>query len=90
MEMISAREASLQLGVSLRRVQQLVSSGRLPATQIGGSWVINKSDLALVSDRKAGRPKKEGAAAITNGTTSAKTAASSKPIKSNTRKGTKR
>ena len=58
MEMISAKDASLELGVSLRRVQQLVSSGRLPATQIGGSWVIQKPDLALVSDRKAGRPKK--------------------------------
>jgi excisionase family DNA binding protein len=80
MEMISAKDASLELGVSLRRVQQLISSGRLPATQIGGSWIINKPDLALVSDRKAGRPKKEGAAAVATTTTGVK------PTKKGTRK----
>lgn len=67
MNMISAKDAATKLGISIRRVQQLAGSGRLPSVQIGGTLVIKESDLALVAERKAGRPKKEGAAAA-NGT----------------------
>ncbi len=59
MNIISAKDAAIKLGVSIRRVQQLAESGRLPSQQIGGTLVIEESDLALVADRKTGRPKKE-------------------------------
>jgi len=47
------------LGISLRRVQQLVSNGRLPATEFGGSFMILESDLQYVLERKPGRPRKK-------------------------------
>jgi excisionase family DNA binding protein len=55
--LISTKEAAEKLGVSLRRVQALVTSGRLPAQKIGNSYVVRKEDLELVRERKAGRPK---------------------------------
>jgi len=44
---LSTAQASLALGVSQRRVQALIQSGRLPATKVG-----------MV--RKPGRPPKDG------------------------------
>jgi chemotaxis receptor (MCP) glutamine deamidase CheD len=41
----------------VRRVQQLVKAGRLPAKVFGGSLMIEEKDLALVAERKSGRPK---------------------------------
>ena len=43
----------------MRRVQQLVKAGRLPAKVFGGSLMIEEKDLALVAERKPGRPKKK-------------------------------
>jgi excisionase family DNA binding protein len=59
MEAITAAEAARRLNVSVRRVQQLVKSGRLPATVFGGALMIEAADLNLVADRKPGRPKKQ-------------------------------
>ncbi|MBI3425021.1 MAG: helix-turn-helix domain-containing protein [Acidobacteria bacterium] len=58
MELISTNEAAQSLGVTERRVRAMISDGKLPAQRIGRDYVINRSDLALVSDRKPGRPKK--------------------------------
>lgn len=58
-KLISTKEAAEKLGVSLRRVQALVTSGRLPAQKIGNSYVVREEDLELVKERKAGRPKKK-------------------------------
>jgi excisionase family DNA binding protein len=58
-DLISTKEASEKLNVSMRRIQALISSGRLPSQKIGNSHVIKESDLALVAERKVGRPKKE-------------------------------
>ena len=58
MEPITAAEAAKRLNVSVRRVQQLVKSGRLPATLFGGALMINAEDLKLVAERKPGRPPK--------------------------------
>lgn len=44
------------LGVSRRRVVQLVNEGRLPAQRIGRDYAIAAAALALVKDRKPGRP----------------------------------
>jgi excisionase family DNA binding protein len=53
---ISTADAAQALGVSLRRVQQLVTAGRLPATMVSGVYLIRRGDLKLVAHRKPGRP----------------------------------
>ena len=58
MSILTAAQAAERLGVSVRRVQQLVKAGRLPAGEFGGSLMIQESDLALVEERKPGRPSK--------------------------------
>lgn len=57
--LISVVQAAEKLKVSRVRVLQLITEGRLPASRIGQAYVINEADLALVADRKAGRPKSE-------------------------------
>jgi excisionase family DNA binding protein len=57
--LISTKEASEKLGLSIRRVQALITFGKLPAQKIGNSYVIKESDLELVKYRKTGRPPKK-------------------------------
>lgn len=59
MEVLTAAEAAALLKISVRRVQQLVKAGRLPARIFGGALMIQRKDLKLVSDRKLGRPPKQ-------------------------------
>ncbi len=54
--LISSKEAAERLGLSLRRVQALITDGRLPAQKIGNSYVVNEKDLELVKERIPGRP----------------------------------
>lgn len=63
--MLTTPEVAARLGVSVRRVQALIHAGRLPSQQFGRDHLINESDLALVADRKPGRPPKP--APLTNG-----------------------
>ena len=63
-KLLSTSQAAEILGVDDSRVRQLILSGRLPSMQVGRAHLIKESDLALVSERKAGRPKKEGADAV--------------------------
>jgi excisionase family DNA binding protein len=58
MAILTSAQAAERLGVSVRRVQQLVKDGRLPAGQFGGSFMIEEEDLKLVEHRKIGRPPK--------------------------------
>ncbi len=58
-DLISTKEASEKLNLSIRRVQALITSGKLPAVKIGNSYVIKESDLKLVEDRPTGRPPKD-------------------------------
>jgi excisionase family DNA binding protein len=55
-DILNTEEAAARLGVSARRVQQLIKSGRLPAREFGGSYMIAAGDLKLVEDRPPGRP----------------------------------
>lgn len=55
---LTTREAAGILGVTIGRVQQLVAEGRLPSVKVGRDRFILESDLALVSERKTGRPPK--------------------------------
>jgi excisionase family DNA binding protein len=58
MAILTAAQAAERLGISVRRVQQLVKAGRLPAGQFGGALMIEEKDLKLVENRKVGRPRK--------------------------------
>lgn len=58
-DLISTKEASEKLGLSIRRVQALITSGRLPAQKVGNSYVIQEKDLEYVKERKVGRPPRE-------------------------------
>jgi excisionase family DNA binding protein len=57
MATISSKDAAARLSLSVRRVQELIKNGRLPAKMIGGVYLIEEKDLALVKDRKPGRPR---------------------------------
>lgn len=63
MNLIGTKAASEKLGISQTRVQALIKSGKLPATLVGRDYVIREEDLALVANRKVGRPPKDAATA---------------------------
>lgn len=57
--MIGTAEIAKRLRVSAERVRALIKAGRLPsAKKLGRDWFIDEKDLALVKDRKPGRPRK--------------------------------
>lgn len=58
-DFISTKAASEKLGLSIRRVQALITSGRLPAEKIGNSYIVREQSLKLVKDRPTGRPAKQ-------------------------------
>lgn len=58
MEVLTTSEAAERLGVSPIRVRVLIRQGRLPAQKKGRDYLIKEADLALVAERKVGRPKK--------------------------------
>jgi excisionase family DNA binding protein len=58
MGLITTAQAAERLGISVRRVQELIGSQRLPAQQFGRTYVVNEEDLKLVENRKVGRPPK--------------------------------
>jgi excisionase family DNA binding protein len=58
MGLITTAQAAERLGISVRRVQELINSKRLPAQQFGRTYVVNEEDLKLVENRKVGRPPK--------------------------------
>jgi excisionase family DNA binding protein len=58
MALITTGDAAHRLGVSVRRVRELITDKRLPADKIGRDYLINERDLVLVRDRKPGRPRK--------------------------------
>jgi excisionase family DNA binding protein len=57
MATISSKDAAARLNISVRRVQELIKKERLPAKMIGGVYLIEERDLALVKNRKPGRPR---------------------------------
>jgi excisionase family DNA binding protein len=62
MALITTSEAAERLGVHITRVQQFIGLKRLPAEKVGRDWLIDEKDLALVSERKTGRPPKAAGA----------------------------
>lgn len=55
---MTTKEAAALLGISPRRVQALIKSGRLPAKRIGRDWHIKPKDVDALQHRPTGRPKK--------------------------------
>lgn len=56
MELVTVRNVAELLGVTVGRVHQLITAGRLPATKLGSQYVIKRDDLKIVLNRKPGRP----------------------------------
>jgi excisionase family DNA binding protein len=63
MSLLTTGEVAERLGVTVRRVQALITSGKLPAQKFGRDYMIDEKDLKLVKERKAGRPRKAPAKA---------------------------
>ena len=62
MKLLSVKEAAERLGVSDRRVRQLIEEGAIVAHQLGREHAIEESALEGVKVYgKAGRPKKRPA-----------------------------
>jgi excisionase family DNA binding protein len=59
--LLSTNEVATKLGVTPIRVRAMIRAGRLPAQKIGRDYVLRESDLALVENRKPGRPPKKHA-----------------------------
>jgi excisionase family DNA binding protein len=53
---LTTAQAAARLGVSVRRVQAMISAGRLVATRVGRDWLIAPEALAPLRMRKPGRP----------------------------------
>lgn len=56
--MLTTKEVAEKLGVTIRRVQALITNGQLPAKKFGRDYMIEETDLRLIKNRKVGRPKK--------------------------------
>jgi len=54
--LITVAEAAERLNVCESRVRAMIAAKRLPANRVGRQWLIYAPDLALVAERKPGRP----------------------------------
>ncbi len=68
MNLFTTKEAAEHLGVTVPRVHALIRAGRLPPEKMGRDYFIKSADLALVADRKVGRPPNAKAAPATKAT----------------------
>jgi len=60
-DFISSSEAARRLGVTVRRVQELVKSGQLEAKKVSGVWLVDPSSVELrmrTASKSGGRPKR--------------------------------
>jgi len=55
--MLTTAQAAKKLGISPRRLLELIKGERLPAQPFGRTYMIEEKDLKLVKNRKPGRPK---------------------------------
>jgi excisionase family DNA binding protein len=58
MSAITTQQAAARLGVTPRRVVAMIHAHQLPAIKFGRDYMIEATDLKLVKNRKAGRPRK--------------------------------
>ena len=67
MEYLTTKQAAEKLGVTESRIRQLIAEGRLTSEKLGHINVILEKDLAKISPRPIGRPKKTQANKKTKG-----------------------
>lgn len=60
--LLTVPEVAEKMGLSVRRVQQFVQSGRLKAKKIGRQWFIQRSEYLIFASRPrpVGRPPENG------------------------------
>jgi excisionase family DNA binding protein len=58
-DLLTISQAAAELEISIRRMQQLVQSGRVKHQRVGRAIVIRPKDLDAVRTRRTGRPQKE-------------------------------
>ena len=59
-EFLSTTQAAGELGVNQSRIRQLILNGQIPdARKFGRDWMIPRSALAALRNRKPGNPHKE-------------------------------
>jgi excisionase family DNA binding protein len=59
MKLLNTTEAAEKLGVSVRRVRQLIAEGKISAHNLGRDYAIEESAISQVKTYgKAGRPPK--------------------------------
>lgn len=56
MKLLTTQEAAERLGVTSARIRAMILAGRLPAEKFGHVHMVREEDLALVAERKPGRP----------------------------------
>jgi excisionase family DNA binding protein len=55
MKLLTTPEVAKKLGVTVSRVQALITEHRLPVQKLGRDFMVQEEDLILVSARQAGR-----------------------------------
>ena len=59
MKILNTKETAQKLGVSIRRVQQMIEEKTLPAQKVGRDYIVLEKDLENVTVYgKPGRPPK--------------------------------
>lgn len=60
-DLLTTQQAADALGISRRRVRQLIEAGTLRATLVGRDYVIDRTNLDAFAARRrpAGRPSKQ-------------------------------
>jgi excisionase family DNA binding protein len=58
LELLSTADAAARIGRTVRAVQKMIESGRLPAKKIGRDYLITVADLERLPMQRTGRPPK--------------------------------
>ena len=56
-KILCSSDVAERLGISVRRAQTLLKSGRIKSMRINGMYLVNSGDLLLYKAGKNGRPK---------------------------------
>lgn len=54
---LNTKQAAEKKGVSIRRIQALITKGQLKAERFGRDYMIRESDLDKIKQGTVGRPK---------------------------------
>ena len=61
-EILDTKKVAARLGISERRVRELIKEGKIAATRVGRDWAILSQSLSSVTVQgRPGRPRKKAA-----------------------------